>query len=449
MTRLTNRYVAGKINAKRLVQLLVVALGLIIACGPAGAQEPVELTFMFRGGELQEQLVHHWIAEFEAENPDIKINWRIASGDWMDQMPIWIASGTAPDVFEMWGRQARDWGENGFLLDLAPYVARDFTQEEIDDFFPISWEASILNLGPRAGVQYGIPSYGNIYTFYYNKTLFDEAGVPHLDVLDQSGDWTWETLIEIGRKLTRSDGERIVQYALEDNSIQHPTARGAGWIAAAGGKIFDFPDNPTRFMMDEPEAIQGLQFMQDLIWQYQIVPPQDMLSQYDFRNGQAAMRVEGTGYLARMEIFMEGRWDFDLGPRPMGPVSRGYYLASDMFGISGTTKHPEEAWRFVKYLVGEKGMYAHMAIMGRGPARKSLYEDYQELYPNRSTIYHMLGMMEAVLSPETLMYESHEARRLIRDVAVRPWVMTGEKPAEQAIREIADAVRALYVDYEF
>lgn len=121
------------------------ALAAVLLLAGAAAAEPVELTLMFRGGTLQEQLVQRWIAEFEAQNPDIKVNWRIASGDWMDQMPLWIASGTAPDVFEMWGTQARDWGENGFLLDLAPYIARDFTQEDLADFFPTSWRAAYWN----------------------------------------------------------------------------------------------------------------------------------------------------------------------------------------------------------------------------------------------------------------------------------------------------------------
>lgn len=432
-------------HRKHFTMLLALCLGLLLPSGPAMA-EPIELTFMFRGGLLQEELVNHWIADFEAQNPDIKVVWRPATGDWMDQMPIWIASGQAPDVFEMWGRQARDWGEEGFLLDFAPYVARDFTDEDVADFFPISWEAGILELGPRAGVQYGIPSYGNIYTLYYNKSLFDEAGIPHLDVVDRQGDWTWDTLIDIGRKLTKWDGDRIVQYALDDNSLYHPTARGAAWIAAAGGKIFDFPLNPTHFMMDEPEALEGLAFMQDLIWRYNIVPPQNILSQFNFNNGLSAMKVEGTGWLARMELHVEDRFEWDIGPRPMGPVSRGYYLASDMIGASASTRHPEAAWRFVNYLTSQEGMTAHMKIMGRGPARRSVYPTYAEVYPERSTIYHLYGMMEGVLSPETLMYHSAEARRLIRDEAVRKYVMTNEKSAEQAIGEIAGAVRALYHD---
>src|SRR5690606_23120210 len=128
-----------------------------------------------------------------------------------------------------------------------------------------------------------------------------------------------------------------------------------------------------------------------------IVPPQNILSQFDFRQGRAAMRIDGTGSLERMDIAIGDRFDWDLGPRPMGPVSRGYYLASDMFGMSATTKHPEEAWRLLSYLVSQEGMTAHMEVMGRGPTRRSVYPAYQEMYPDRSTIYHLYGMMEGVL----------------------------------------------------
>lgn len=423
-----------------------IALGLLATSPLHAAETPVTLEFLFRGGDLQEALVERWIAEFEAENPDIRVEWREAAGDWMDQMPVWIASGTGPDVFEMWGRQARDWAEQGMLLDLAGYVERDFTKEDLEDFFPPSWEAGILDWGPLTGLQYGIPSYGNVFPIYYNKTLFDEAGVPTLEVLDRQGDWTWEGLIDIGRRLTRRGPNRITHYALDDDSIWHPTARGSAWIYAAGGKIFDFPSNPTHFMMDEPEALEGLRFMQDLIWRYEIVPPVDIRPHYDFREGYAAMHIGlGTGWLKRMELHVGDSFEWDIGPRPMGPAGRGYYLASDMFGINANTEHPEAAWRFVNYLTGRAGMRAHMEVMGRGPARRSVYEEYQALYPDRSTIYHLIGMMEAHVSPETLMIKAGEARPLIRG-AVRAYVATNTKTPEQAIGEIADAVRALYND---
>ncbi|MCK9223414.1 MAG: hypothetical protein PHV61_11265 [Limnochordia bacterium] len=55
-------------------------------------------------------------------------------------------------------------------------------------------------------------------------------------------------MLDIGKKLTK----RNADGALDDDSIMHPTGRGAGWIHASGGKIFDLPDNLTHFMLDQP-----------------------------------------------------------------------------------------------------------------------------------------------------------------------------------------------------
>ena len=56
---------------------------------------------MFRG-ELQAKTVEMWKAEFEAENPDIIVEWQVAAGDWMTKLPVMVATGVGPDVFESW-----------------------------------------------------------------------------------------------------------------------------------------------------------------------------------------------------------------------------------------------------------------------------------------------------------------------------------------------------------
>lgn len=430
---------------KRRLTVFIMLVALAAMAVSASA-ERTQLTFMFRSeGELHDNLVAHWIEEFEQENPDIEIIWRVASGDWREQMPVWIAAGVAPDVFEIWGIHSKDWAEQGMLYDLTSFVERDFTAEDIDDFFPPSWGAGELTMGPRAGLRFGIPSYGNIIPMYYNKDWFDEMGIAHPNELEEQGDWTWDTFVEVGKKLTRREGLDIVGYALDDDSIMHVTSRGVGWIASAGGQVFDFENDPTHFMLDEPEGIEGLSFMQDLIWTHELVPQQNRLSQYDFRNSGAAMQIRlGTGWLGRMEERVGDSFDWDLGPRPEGPSgSRGYYLATDMIAINSKTPYPEEAWRFLKYLTGKEGMRAHMEHMGRGPARKSLIGEYVEMFPERTTMYHYYGMLDATISPETLMVNVGEARPLIWK-AVRGSIATNEKPAAQAIAEVSNSIRALY-----
>lgn len=405
---------------------------------------PVTLTIYFRGGELQSELVQHWIEEFEQANPDILIDWQIATG--LSELPVRIASGLGPDVMEMWGATAKDLADNGFLLDLNPYIERDWTDEDLNDFFPASWAAGRLISGPNAGMQYGIPSYANLFLMYYNETIFSEAGIPFLPDLDRQGDWTWDTLVDIGKKLTKrnTDGS-VIQWTLDDDSFHQPTARGSGWIHAAGGKVFDIPHNPTRFLLDEPEAIEALQFLQDLIWTHEITPPMYDRAQAHFHEGKAAMNLwMATHWLNRLEENVQGSFDWNIGPRPLGPGgSRGYYLASDMFGINAHTKHPEEAWRFVQYLVSQKGREVDMRIMGRAPVRRSLYPMYADLYSDKNTLYFVEGMSDSVLSPANFMEKVSAANALIVP-AVENQIMKNEMSAEQAIKEIADAVRALY-----
>ena len=55
-----------------------------------------------------------------------------------------------PDVIEIWGDWAQDYARTGALLDLRPYVERDFTAADIADFFPSAWEAATVKHGPFA-----------------------------------------------------------------------------------------------------------------------------------------------------------------------------------------------------------------------------------------------------------------------------------------------------------
>lgn len=420
-------------------QWLTFAILLLSVTQAARAAQPEQLVFLFRGGTLQALTVESWIREFEAKNPGVTVEWQEAAGDWQTKLPIQVAAGVGPDVFEMWGGVARNWGETGVTLDLRPYIARDFRAADIDDFYPVSWGAAELTFGPKKGVRYGMPSNGNVFLTYYHKDKFQEAGVPFLPVLDSQGSWTWDGLIAVGKKLTRSDGNKITQWALDSDCMYYPTGRGSGWVHAAGGQYFDLPNNPTRFVGDSPAVVTAFAYLQDLIWKYQIMTPIDSRGQASFRAGNSAMNLWlGTANLKHSEDNLKFEWD--LGPRPMGPKARGYYLASDMFGVSSESKYKEAAWQFVKYLTSTEGQNVYARVQGRGPTRRSSFPYYQSLYPKRSLIYNTEGMMDAVLSPAT--YMTSEADSLINKT-VREQIATNKKHPQQALSEIAEALSAM------
>ncbi len=404
------------------------------------------IVFANRGGPVREDLVKYWIADFERTHPDIQVEWEISPGTsaWQDQIVVRTAAGVAPDVLEIYGAFARDWAERGMLLDLAPYVKRDLSSAQLRDFFPHLYQAGILNYGPNKGLQYGLPSYGNISLIYYNKAHFDEAGLTYPDQLDQQGEWTRQTFVGTARKLKRVDSDIVTRWPLNSGDTTS-IDRASAWVYSAGGEVFD-PQDPTCFLLDRPEAIEGLAFLQDLVWTYGVHVPytlSELGTQEAFTSGRVSMRLEGTSRITRFAEEIDGQFDFDIALRPVGPVARVHTTSFDAFAISSTSKHPEEAWKMVKYLVTRPGVIPHMRILGRGPAILSVYNEYLKIHPDKNLVAHMQAAQEARVSPSQLMVEAKAATTLINN-ALRVSVVRNEKSVRSAIEEIAESVRALY-----
>lgn len=424
-------------NVSLLLFLLLCAQFL---CVQVALSAPTKIVFSFRGGELQAKTVEAWKADFEAKNPDITVEWMIPAADWMTKLPVMVATGTGPDVYESWGVNGTEWGSNGVSLDITPYVKRDFTTKDIQDFYPPAWNATLLTSGPKKGVRFGLPSNGNIFLMFYNKDMFAAAGVPNMDVLDKQGQWTWDTLITVGKKLTRRDGDnRIIQMALDSDDLYAPTNRGSGWLHAAGGAFFDFNTTPIQFTGNQPEAIKALKYEQDLIWTHQLMSPLETRGGVRWNQGKSAIVMwQGSASLGDFE--KNNKFDWDLGPKPMGDKSRGYIVSPDMFAINAQTPNKEAAWRFLKYLTSTEGQQIYSRIMGRSPSRRSAFPYFQSLFPKRSTEYITLGMMEGLPTPESFI--PAEVNTLILK-AVREQIATNKMHPQQAMDGIVDAIKAM------
>jgi multiple sugar transport system substrate-binding protein len=148
---------------------------------------------------------------------------------------------------------------------------------------------------------------------------------------------------------------------------------------------------------------------------------------------------QGSASMADLEKNVT-TFDWDLGPKPMGPKSRGYIVSADMFGINAVSKNKDAAWRFLKYLTSTEGQQIYSKAVGRAPTRRSAFPYFQTLFPKRSTIYQTLGMMEGQVSPDTFM--SVDVNNLLLKT-IREQVATKNKNVQQAMDEIADALTAI------
>ena len=108
--------------------------------------------------------------------------------------------GSLPDVFWMHSNESERYMSNDMLLDLTDKIA---DSSEID---PANYPEDIWGLYTYDDKYYAVPKDVDTIALWYNKTLFDEAGLEY-----PTADWTWDDVTEAAKKLTKDDGS---QYGL-------------------------------------------------------------------------------------------------------------------------------------------------------------------------------------------------------------------------------------------
>jgi multiple sugar transport system substrate-binding protein len=357
------------------VSILVVASLLLSACGPTPEPETIEkevtvvvqtvvtataepeeppaegakMILRVGTGDSGEGLNPHQeiIANFEDENPDILVQLEAVAGrDYYTRLLTQIAAGDAPDIMQVGDDAVPMFVDKGAFLPLDDFIAGDYPLDT-SIYLP-----GVLEPGQWEGKQWLLPKDFTPLGVYYNKKIFDEFGVE----VPQDG-WTWDDLLEKALALTQdTDGDgRTDIWGIQLTA--NWTTGFEYWIAAAGGRLIS--EDGTQFVgyMDSPETIEAVQFYADLYNVHKVAPPPADFSLWaggnaEFDNGKAAMRIFGrwpqAGYKENPNI------DLGVVGVPAGK-ERANILFWGGFGIFSGTKHPEAAWRFLSYYVGEQG----------------------------------------------------------------------------------------------
>lgn len=354
-----------------LVGILVMAA--IVACAGCSVRRPssrTTLTVAIRGGPADVQAAEDVRRAFEREHPHIRVKFEhIPDRQYYTKLLTMMASKSAPDVFGLTNGTILPHVAKGTLLDLAPLMKRDGGVDE-GDFFPTALEA--YRFGDKL---YGMPINFHAFALYYNKTLFDEAGVAYPDA-----NWDWDDLLSAARKLTRDrDGDgRIDQYGIVFDGWLGAVAP---WIWQNGGRIFDDERDPTRCTLDEPRCVEALQFLADLKLRHRVAPGASETAEQGvvemFYAGRAAMYP--YLYVAgRMREYV--KWfEWDCAPLPKGRSGRrASWAGSGCYCINRGTRMPREAWEYVKFATSPRGMRVEARNGIAIPARRSVA--YSEVF---------------------------------------------------------------------
>lgn len=351
-------------SKKVFIALLLIA-AIALPAGLSTAQgDPVTVQWFVglgAGGQPEQlEAQNKLVEEFNASHDDVQIEIIIADNDVAyDTLSTLIASGDAPDIVGPVGIRGSN-AYDGQWLDLQPVVDElgldmSIWDPALVDFYRVEGQGLI-------GLPFGIfPSF-----IYYNRDLFDEAGLeypPHAygEPYADGEPWDMDKLAELGRLLTvdengndatsaEFDKENIVQYGFvtQWNSEFRATATmfGAGNVVDGDGNAV-IPENWRT----------AANWYYDAMWGDTPFMPNDPAMGSDllaagnpFSSGNVAMAHSHLWYTCCLGDAAES-WDIAAMPSYNDVVTAKLHV--DTFRILGSTEHPAEATEVLYYLVTE------------------------------------------------------------------------------------------------
>lgn len=368
------------------------------------------------------------VEAFETINPTIDVKVTVADWDtYWDKLLTGLSGGAAPDVFAMDGPLFPDYQARNVLLDLAPYVAKDGY-----DLGQLA-EQGVAVFKTGDGGQYGLPRDLNVIALYYNKAMFDAAGIAYPD-----DTWDWAKLVDVGKQLTKdsdADGQTD-QWGLYTETSDMENY----WLSLVwqnGGSFFGADGKATA--LTSSEAAGGVQFLQDLIYKDKILAEPAIFAETGdaFEQGLAAMEINGSWLVPTDEA---AGLDFGIAPLPSGPAGRFTSVNPTGVVVYKSTKSPDAAWAFVKYLASPAAQEQLMQLRAALPVSKEvLAGPYATSFDGAKVFADSLAYAKA--KPSFAGYEEYVG--ILQGELDENVFITPNKTAKAALESVAPQLDAL------
>lgn len=398
------------------------ALAATLWLGTQAARAETEITYQLWGSPQEAEVWQKVAAAFEAQHPDIKV--KVEVNDWdsyWEKIRVLMAGGTPPDVFAMDAPLYPDWQSRGVLLNLQPYI--DAEPGLLDDVYPITLEAYQTKDG-----YFGLPRDFQTIVLFYNKDMFDAAGVAY-----PNDGWTYDDFRKAAKALTRdTNGDGTIDQWGFWAEVLDPEPYWGPVVWSYGGDIVDVATGKT--LIGGDKAMDAWHFISDMWLGDKSMPTDEQLRQYGtdgFQAGIAAMGVSGHW---SVPDYAPAKFKWDVAPLPKGPAGRVTSVNSAGFVIAKASKHPKEAWEFVKFAFGKDGQAALARIGLAVPVRKSVAESADYLEQPSARINQKLfidALSYAHLKPVFRGYEEWSAA--VGDALNSAW--TGQTSVDDAVDE--------------
>ena len=403
-----------------------IALAAAVSVGSALPASAVELTMYYPvavGGALT-KIVDGLVADFQKENPDIKVN-AIYAGNYNDARIKALAALKSGDPAQLSVMFSIDIYE---LIEQDAIVAFDDVATSADDkewlksFYP-----ALMENGRTQDKTWGIPFQRSTIVMYYNKDAFRAAGLD-----PENPPATWDELVAAGKKLTKKSGNNIEQWGMMIPSTGYPYWMFGALTMQNDQVLMNGDGNKTNF--DAPATVESLQFWKDLGKKHGVMPAGVIewgTLRQNFLEQKTAIMWHSTGNLTAVK--KNAKFDFGVAMLPANK-RRGTPTGGGNFYIFKKSSAEEKAaaLKLVKFLTQPARTAEWSIKTGYLGTRPDAYEtdalkSYVKEFPPAAVARDQLKYATAELST----YQTGRVRKLLDD-AIQA-ALTGSKSPQEAL----------------
>ncbi|SDN13485.1 multiple sugar transport system substrate-binding protein [Psychrobacillus sp. OK028] len=359
------------VKFKAILVLFIAAILLLAGCSSSSSGDKtsdgkVKLRFATWDVGDDVSLQQDMIDKFNEANENIEVVLEAYGSEYDTKITAGMGAKDAPDIMYMWNYpQYKD-----ALEPLDSYIEKEGAEYK-DNFYETLW-----NYNSADGQILGLPVGYTTHVVYYNKAIFDEAGVDY----PKSG-WTWEDLQETAKKISNKDS-KVSGFAFSGK----PDPYDFEMFLWGNNTSYVDKDGNLNGNLNSKQSVEVFEMFQNMAKDGSAIPTEGSGSQ-EMKSGKVAMFVYGAWGLTPLK---EAGIDYGVVELPSFKGGKSVsILSSSGVSISKNSEHKEEAFEFLKFWTNEEANKERIGF--ELPVLKSVVESEQlEQDPVKSVFYSML-----------------------------------------------------------
>ena len=345
---------------KSIKTLALAGLTSSMALLASTSAQAVEIEYWQYFFDARVDAMEQLIEGFEAENPDITVKMtHFPYSDYRTKVSAAIPAGEGPDVVQLFYGWLNDY-RNAKLIQ--PLPEKDFPAAMVDkEFFPMVQAMKV------DGQYYALPTAVRSLALFYNKRLFEEAGIENPPA-------TLDEMVETAKKIAKKDGAgnlTTVGITTGMNAQDHHWWREV-LVRQFGGE--PYKDDYKQVNYNNEAGLKALDFYTSLEKKHGVTAFGFMDEpQAAFKAGRAGMHIDGSFRIGSLNKIRGLKWG--VAELPAGPdgIQSNY---SSYWVNAITTKAEGERYdasvKFMKYITSDNAMQVWLDVVGELPAKPSV-----------------------------------------------------------------------------